>query len=485
MTIRSRSHLQQGNDQIFYSLLGVVTVLGGLVAAIASMPDDPQPVGAVFWPALSLALGLLVVPILRVRRSIRSILRSEHILLLALIYWLLLDPLRSAYPLDLVSYDSVVTAIIAIGIMAIGIWIGAAGRGWRLPGSILRAARHSTNVSLFWSACTSFCLAMFYFAFSSGFDPSVMIDGLGMDRFGAPWSRGQSGGWAAFVEHMVYFGYILPSLTVLLAHRRGWLHYRVIISAVFSLIFIVFLAQSGGRRVIGVVIGAALVNWLLLQKRLRPRLLIVAIMTVAVMLAAMQAMLHYRNIGFEGWLRGDTPSETYSYLDVDDNFLRLAQTTDLFPQITPYVGLQPLVYLATRPIPRVFWPDKPADAGYDMAQLVNLMGSGGTSISHSIVGELYAMYGLLTVFLGGLFFGRLAAMWNKLLDLPRRVEAILIWGLGVMILFASIRSMQELLLMSYALIGWLIVARMLRWWKSRRLPLENDTVWPNRRVESQ
>ena len=58
----------------------------------------------------------------------------------------------------------------------------------------------------------------------SGFNPLVMYDGLFVSRFAASWARGGLGGWDAFINHLVYFGYHLPTLTVILASRLGrWL----------------------------------------------------------------------------------------------------------------------------------------------------------------------------------------------------------------------------------------------------------------------
>jgi hypothetical protein len=480
MDLSSASNSQQRNSENLYSLLGALTVLGGLVAAIAFTPDDPQPNGAMFWPALYLALGLLALPVLRARASLNIALQGEHVLMLALVYWLLLDMLQSAYPLYGVTYDNVVTAIIAVGTMAIGIWIGSMGKGWQPPQWVKSTARLSIDDSrLFLAAWITFLLGMFHFALSSGFDLSVMIDGLGSVRFAAPWDRGEIGDWRAFSEHLTYFGYVLPSLTVVLAHRRGWLQPRVIVSVTLSIIMVLFLMQSNGRRVIGVVIGAALINWMLMQKRLRPKLVIGSVIVMTVLLIVMQQIVQYRKIGLEGWLRGDAPRETFSHLHVDDDFLRLSQTTALFPEVTPYVGLQPLMYVLVRPIPRVFWAEKPVDPGYNLSTLVNLRGSGGTSLSHSIVGELYAMYGLLAVFLGGLFLGRLARMWNRVLDIPSGNGKTLIYGMGLMILFVSIRSMQDFVVMSYGLLGWLVVARILHWRKKRSVvPVQGQAGLP-------
>lgn len=458
----SNNPLPPGKGATSYSVLGSISVVLGLSAAIASAPDDPRPLGAMFWPALYLTIGLLAVPVLRVRRNLTSIIQTEHFLMLALVYWLILDMLQSEYPLVNVTYDSVIMAMMAIGAMAIGIWLGSAGKGWRPPGVILRAAQSSMDdFKLVTAICISFFLGMFYFAWSSGFDLPVMIEGLGRSRFAAPWSCGRSGDWSAFIEHMTYFGYFLPSLTVLLAHRRGWLQARVVFSAVVSVIMLLFLMQSGGRRIVGVVIGAAFLSWLLMQERLRPRLLIGVAFVLILLLAVMNTMLEYRQVGLAGWLHGDYLRERYSALHVDDNFLRLSQITEIFPETVPYVGLRSLVYVLVRPIPRALWPGKPSDPGYDLPTLVGLKGSAGTSLSYSIVGELYVINGLLAVLLGGLLFGRLSGMCNKIIDMPGDTGKPLVCGLAIMTLFASIRSMQDLVILSYALLAWLIISRVL------------------------
>ena len=56
----------------------------------------------------------------------------------------------------------------------------------------------------------------------------------------------------------------------------------------------------------------------------------------------------------------------YDYLHVDDNFLRLAQVIQLVPAQHDYVYLQQLIFTAVRPVPRVFWPGKPIDPGFDL-----------------------------------------------------------------------------------------------------------------------
>lgn len=440
-------------------VLGIVAAACGTLAAIASIPDDPQPERALFWPALWCSLGIFAVPLARLRRDTAVLLRAEHFLMIGLVYWLLMDPLQSVYPMVGASYDDVLVAFAAIGVMTIGIWIGIAGAGWPLPQLVIRSVkRRFDSRTLFGAALIAFLLGMFHFAFSSGFDPITMIDGLLACRFCAPWSRGAMGGSEAFIEHLSYFGYVLPSLTVLIAHQDGWRSPRALSAIATSVVMIAFLSQEGGRRIIGVVVGSALIAWLLLQSRIRLKVAVAALIVVACLLVLMEVMLQYRSVGLSAYGEKLEPEPEGVLLRVDDNILRLFQITKLFPDVHPYVNLGPVIYALVRPVPRLFWEGKPVDPGYDLAALV---GEEGVSLTHSVVGEFYAMHGLSVVLMGGIFFGRLANMWNKLLTLDGGVGKSLTYGLGIMALFAALRSMQDLVIMSYGLLAWFVLASVL------------------------
>ena len=223
-------------DLTWLPFAGTIAAALGTIAAIVFIPDDPQPRGALFWAAVWCSLGLLTGPLVGLRSSPATLLRSEHVLMFGLVYWLLLDLLQSGYPLEDVSYAEAVWAFAAIGAMAVGVWIGAAGTGWSLPKLVLRAVRQPlNNRGLFRALWMAFFLGMFNYAFSSDFDPARMIEGLGACRFCAPWSRGALGGGVeVFFEHLKYFGYVLPSLTVLIAHREGWFRPRPILGTIMS-----------------------------------------------------------------------------------------------------------------------------------------------------------------------------------------------------------------------------------------------------------
>ena len=124
------------------SILGIAATFVGTSLAIFWIPEDPQPAGALFVSACWMSAGLLLVPILRTRASMTSVLRVENILMGGLVYWLLLDLLVGAYPLYEVPPATIRVAFVAISIFSYGIWLGIIGRGWSLPKFVLRAAHY-------------------------------------------------------------------------------------------------------------------------------------------------------------------------------------------------------------------------------------------------------------------------------------------------------------------------------------------------------
>ena len=104
---RERREQEEDRPHVALHLLGAIATICGTMAAILSVPDDPQPRGALFWPAVWCSLGLLTAPLLGLRKSTQTIFRAENLLMIGLVYWLLLDLLQGAYPLVDVSYDDV------------------------------------------------------------------------------------------------------------------------------------------------------------------------------------------------------------------------------------------------------------------------------------------------------------------------------------------------------------------------------------------
>ena len=256
------------------------------------------------------------------------------------------------------------------------VWIGSTGRPWQLPSFIKETVSKDLPSSVyFYLAVVSFLLGISRFAVATDFNIVAMFQSIGSGRWDAPWARGQLGGWDAFLDHLQYFGYLTAVLTVVVGRRLGWRNWRTIVSALMSLVMALFLVQSGSRRVIGVVVGMALIFWILVQDTgLKVKHALAAALTVIALLFAMQFMLQYRNVGLTVALSDPTVEQQElppnEYLHVDDNFYRLCQVIQLIPSTHNYVYHGYLVYALVRPIPRVIWPDKPIDAGFDLTRAV-------------------------------------------------------------------------------------------------------------------
>lgn len=435
--------------------IGFAATAAALIVALAVFPARPSPRGALAIPAVILAAGILLVPILRGVRRSQTALNTENLVAFGFVFWLLLDLIQGAYDLRDASDAALRDAFIAIGVSAGAMWLGAAGQPWRLPKWVTEIASREMDtrtIGRFIPVC--FLLGMFNYAYACNFDIPLMFSYLGAPRWNVPWGRNQLGGWDAFLDQMQYFGYLLPSLTTLYIARRGfgpssWL--AVLVTGIMML----FLGQGGGRRIIGVTFGAAILVWIQNQKALTVRQLALAGAAAVALLTLMQFMLNIRTVGYEEFaFRG----AEYDYLHVDDNFLRLAQVIEIVPAEHDYVYFQQVWFTIIRPVPRVFWPGKPVDPGFDLPSIVGMT---GVSLSTSIIGEWYLSYGWFAVIFGGWLHGRLARTANSLREKDEYKNPI-VYGLAVMILVAGMRSMQDLVIMSYALAAWWMANRLTR-----------------------
>lgn len=436
-------------------LVGFVMSLIGTLGAVVLFPDQATPRGALIIPSLVLSAAIIIVPVMRVLTGAVTRMNAENFVAFGFVFWLLLDLVQGAYDLRDASDDALKMALIAIGISSAAMWLGVAGRPWRLPRGLFNLANtelDSMVIGRLVPLC--FALGMLNYAYAVGFDIPVMFSYLGEQRWAAPWGRGQLGGWSSFIDQLPYFGYVLPSLTAVLIVRRGF-SFQTLVAIAMSAVMLAFLAQGGGRRIIGVTCGAAIIVWVQSQPSLNIRKVLVLGATLVSLLWVMQFMLNIRSRGYEEFmLRG---TSDYDYLHVDDNFLRLAQIIQLVPASHDYVYFQQVIFTAVRPVPRVFWPGKPVDPGFDLPTEVGMK---GVSLSTSIIGEWYLSFGWIAVVFGGWFHGRLASAANELRTSQANPTNPIVFALAVMVLVSGMRSMQDLVIMSYALVAFWGVSRL-------------------------
>lgn len=445
--------------------LGLSTSAFGTILAILLVPEHCDVSGRLVWSALVMSLGLIAVPLRALFSSPGSIFHPIPVTAAAPVYWLLLDLIQGTYGLESSTQSEVRLAFLAIGLFSSSVWLASLARPRRVPRLIDNAASLALSLrTLFGIGIVAFCLAFLRFAIPAEFNLGVMLATFSESRWAAPWSRGALGGWDSFLDHVGYFGYVLPPITAFLARRKGLLHWRTLILLGLTLIILALFATGGGRRIVGVMVGSGLVVWFL-SSRLPSRkdLLILGACGVG-LLMFMQSMLVYRGTGITAAFSEETEVEEEDKPDtlrVDDNFLRLAQVIHIVPDLHPHAGMQYVFFIAVRPVPRVLWPDKPLNPGFDLPAF---LGMRGVSLTMSLVGELYLAFGFLGCVGGGLALGYLANTLAQVLKAGATPGALIIFGGGLLALFAGMRSGIELVLMSYGVLAWIALA-----WAKRKL----------------
>lgn len=444
------------------ALIGVIFLMLGTSAAILAVPTTIAGPESLIPASAIFSIGLLAPTVFSWRRDLSSLLRGENILLGALFYWVMFEMLQGAFVIQS-SHDIVAQEFLLLGLTAMGFWIGATvGRPLHPKILVQEATARWSDQAVFWLALLTFALGIWDFFYRADFNLESMIDALFLPRFDAPWQREALGDWSAFSAHLQFFGYLVPPLAVLCWLRFGAWHSRTIVVVFLAIVTVVFNAQGGGRRVVGALILAALFSWLIQRRYLNWRRLLAFLVAIGGLLAVMQLMLIYRNIGF-----GDSASviDKYEYLHVDGNFVALGQLLEFIPDVSPHVGWEFIIYALVRPIPRVFWPGKPVDGGFDLAEA---MGVPHTSFAITIAGELYLSFGFLGAFVGGWVYGRLATLANVLLSIRTREVNPVFPSLVLVWLFVGVRSMLEIMIFGYVLLAILLVGRFARFVASLR-----------------
>ncbi|MDP9052972.1 MAG: hypothetical protein M3N93_01515 [Acidobacteriota bacterium] len=418
------------------------------------VPQNPN-LGGMRLPAVMLAIGILAKPCLdATRRGLRALYSIDTVLCLSIVYFHLLELIEGLYPLE-VSREAVIGAFLMIATFRCAILLGLSMNAWRLPRAVTSlASRRYSSRGLFCILTIFFCLGVFNYAFNSNFSLQTFETNLLSPRFEATWSRGALGGWDAFTDNMTYFGYLLPTWTVLLARQlKRWLDPRVILGWLYSIIFLACVTQGGGRRLLGVIIGSAILMYMLTAGKHWLRTGVISILSAGLLLGGLELVLQNRNRGY-----GDFSYHEVSAVNIDDNFLRVSQVYEIFPDHVPYTGLQAVIYAVVRPVPRIFWENKPVDMGFDLAKYLGFEGVGFTM---SIVGEAYMSWGFSGVFLVGLFLGKLIKMWQAL-DQSKTLSSFALYSLGCMAMFSGVRSIVELILMSYPILFWVVSDKVMR-----------------------
>ncbi|NJN58298.1 MAG: hypothetical protein HC879_12770 [Leptolyngbyaceae cyanobacterium SL_5_9] len=236
--------------------------------------------------------------------------------------------------------------------------------------------------------------------------------------------------------------YIIPPLAgVMWNRRRSYAVWQLLVAgAIFALIL--FHGFSGGTRNIFIAyIATFLMGYLLTLPRIKFWGIVIPIL-LAVLISGYGSyhMLEFRTMGLRKYI------ETQAYnsesrrdtLAVDYNLSSMGPLVEALPANHPFLGMEIVTWSLVRPIPRVFFPGKPEGLSVSIEEIV---GAEGWTVATTYLGEGYMMAGWFGVIGVSLFFGALAAWWNRMAMREQSDYALVVYALGFFAAGITMRSM--------------------------------------------
>jgi hypothetical protein len=450
----------------------MIAVGAGGLASIQLVPTTGFGApGGLFPAALVLTLGLLLGSAVAVVRSPMALFRLEHILSIGLCYWLALDLLLGQDHLGVAGRGATVAAFAAITLFALAMWIGSVFVSAFKGSSSTRAPPRLSDLStrfIFGAALISAILGMSRVLVGCSFSPACVIEAFYHPRFSAVWFRVDAfGHFDTLFLYSRYFGFLVLPLSVALVVREGRLTWRSITTLLMGLVCLVFMIGDGGRKDVGTVVGASLLVWGLMGRRLALRHLFGMAALAGCFVFLMQFMLIARDIGLAAALdRGFTLGDRSRPIGIVDRNMRfLASIIELVPERLPYSGWQGVAYSTMGWIPGGLVPRAWQHRSIDLPAELGMVVGPKYTWTCSAIGDLYLIGGFPVVIAGGLLFGVLARSASRLMEGATDTRRPILYALGAMTLFLSLRALHELFVTGFivlAFAAFLVLRRLIR-----------------------
>ncbi len=440
---------------------GTFALLCGLLLAFITININETPSLMARQVAIPVGIAIAVSVGFDFMRGLRNLFRADLLCLIALYFLTLVEFLYPQNQFDqLLTPEQTVQALYVVLVGFAGLAIGRhlnflkpAAQGWL-------DFNHIPNQVLFRLFLTAALLGYFYIFLSVDFDPFKVFDALLGPRFGVPWGRGRLGDWRSLFIELKLFVYVIPPLTGIIWNRRQYFRTWQVFLVIVVFIFTLFEGFAGGTRsVFSTYISTFLGGYLLSLKR--PNLFNVAIPTVVMgpaIVFATRHMLGFRNMGIRRYLEtaAYATEKVQGTLSVDYNLNTIGALVDAFPKNHDFLGLEVLFVFATKPIPRVFWPDKPENLSVSIEEILDAK---GWTVSSTYIGESYMIGGILAVILVSLALGMLASWWSRTAAFHTTGYGIVINALGFFTAGITMRSLSVLTTSLLPILGLIFIVK--------------------------
>lgn len=441
---------------------GTALIIAAAFFSMLSSQSATTPSDMANVVATGIGLSLLANLLLDFQKGIRNLFRADTMCLIA-IYSLTLAEFLSPQE-EFNSRITIEQASLALTVICIGFVGLSIGRHLVAPQPLTTEWLNFSDVSdktLLNLLLLAAFLGYLNMLISVDFDPVRLFNDLLAPRFHQSWTRGRLGGWGSLLSELSLFQLIIPPLTGVIINRRQTFNKGGLLLVLLILAGTLFQGFAGGSRNIYV---AHMATFLLAYLLTLPRSTIlntmipVFISTVMVMYGSYH-MLEFRTIGLRNYLENRVYETEVGRdtLAVDYNLAPLGLLVDAFPGNSDFLGSEIIVWSLIKPIPRAFWPGKPEGLSVSIEEAV---GAGeGYTVAATYLGESYMMAGRVGVFLTSIFFGALAAWWNRLALQEHSDYAMMVYALGFFVAVITMRSMFWLTTLALPIVALIVIKK--------------------------
>ena len=422
---------------------GTSCLLAGLILAFTLYSSAATPAGMARISAITVGIALLISIFFDSRKGFYNLFRTDLLCLLGVYGLTLLEFLFPQEAFNL-AVDTIQTAQ-SLDMVLLGIAGLTLGRHLVKPKPGASQFRNFGNISsstLFRLVVISAFLGFLYMLLSVQFNPIALINAMIGPRFSEPWARGRYGDWFIFLSELALLIYAIPPVVGVMWNRRNNLSslQKWVTAAIFGLV-IFYGFTSGTRNVFVVYVATALVGYLItLPRHTLKNTLLPVLITIVMTSFLSYHMLEFRGMGLRNYVTRQVylQGETRETFFVDYNLMSLGPVIEAFPEKHNFLGPEVIVWALTKPIPRVLWPGKPDGLSISIEEVV---GADGWTVATTFIGESYMMAGWFGVLAMALFFGALAAWWNRRAIRGSSDYDLVIYALGFFGAAITMRSM--------------------------------------------
>lgn len=285
-------------------------------------------------------------------------------------------------------------------------------------------------------------LGYFYVLLTTDGNVFEIFSSLMKQRFDRPWQRGQQGDWRSFLTELQLLLYIVAALGGFIFANAKAYGRKARFGVAAVLIFMTFFDFcEGARNVLIIKAGLFLLTFFMASRQKHTfRLLMTTAIGAATLWVVSGYMLDFRNQGLVSYVDNGARQTQDEGFMIDNNMITIARAISVFPELYPYPGIQVVVQVVTKWIPRALWPGKPV--GWSTNVEDALATGGGYTLALTYVGEAYLIAGMPTLILVSLLIGALTSWWTRVGLAARTNLDLIYYASGFFAASLGMRSVQ-------------------------------------------